>query len=172
MVLAAVYTERAPRWQQFHVAADDQNSTGSTPLRWIFKTALCKATCSHSFGVAYSAADLLGSREQRPYIAATVKRLGLIFRWSEQTTFMNKLWVFRFHFADDTFVLTEELFEDIHKNSFIVSEKEQLLLISSRTTEIMRVKDATTLGLNISVYCSYSASTVSKQTRNASLILV
>ena len=45
-----VYTECAPRREQFRVAPATQqrNSAVNAPLRWIFKTALEKATVAHS----------------------------------------------------------------------------------------------------------------------------
>ena len=45
-----VYTECAPRREQFRVAPATQqpNSAVNAPLRWLFKTALEKATVTHS----------------------------------------------------------------------------------------------------------------------------
>ena len=46
-----VYTERAPWRQQLHVprpVMQQPNSAVSTPLRWIFKNAVWKATVNHS----------------------------------------------------------------------------------------------------------------------------
>ena len=70
-----MYTERAPRQQQFHVAPDTQqwNNAVSTSLRWIFKTNKKGAIngYSHSFKIAcdISAVSLLEIREWR-YIKA------------------------------------------------------------------------------------------------------
>ena len=49
-----MHRERAPRRQQFHLAprphiATKERCKYPVPLRWIFKTALRKATISHSF---------------------------------------------------------------------------------------------------------------------------
>ena len=63
-----VYTERAPKRQQLHVAPDmtQPNSVVSTPLRWILKSALQKVY-SHSFKTTCnkSAVSLLESGEYR-----------------------------------------------------------------------------------------------------------
>ena len=68
-----VYTELAPRRQQFHVAPAMQQpkSAISTQLPWKFKNTRDKKGYSHSFGITCDmcAASLLDSCEQR-YIKA------------------------------------------------------------------------------------------------------
>ena len=63
-----VYTERAPKRQQLHVAPDMQqpNSVVSTPLGWILKSAIQKVY-RHSFKITWnkSAVSLLESAEYR-----------------------------------------------------------------------------------------------------------